>query len=44
MLAWMSEGRLRVEVERTYPLERAAEAAKALEAGGVRGKLVVSPG
>jgi NADPH:quinone reductase-like Zn-dependent oxidoreductase len=37
----VSEGRLRPHVEETYPLERAAEAHERIEAGHVRGKLVL---
>jgi NADPH:quinone reductase-like Zn-dependent oxidoreductase len=35
-------GRLKVHVDRTFPLEDAAQAHERLEAGGVRGKLVLS--
>jgi NADPH:quinone reductase-like Zn-dependent oxidoreductase len=38
----VSEGRLKPQVEATYPLERAAEAHERLEAGHVRGKLVLT--
>jgi NADPH:quinone reductase-like Zn-dependent oxidoreductase len=38
----VAEGRLRPHVEATYPLERAAEAMERLEAGHVRGKLVLT--
>ncbi|MYZ40916.1 MULTISPECIES: zinc-binding dehydrogenase, partial [unclassified Streptomyces] len=34
-------GRLTVRVGATYPLERAADAQRALAAGGTRGKVVV---
>jgi NADPH:quinone reductase-like Zn-dependent oxidoreductase len=36
------EGRLRPHIEETFPLERAAEAHERLEAGHVRGKLVLT--
>ena len=36
------EGRLKPHVEEIFPLERAAEAHERLEAGHVRGKLVLS--
>jgi NADPH:quinone reductase-like Zn-dependent oxidoreductase len=35
------EGALTLRVARTYPMERAADAHRALEAGGVRGRLVL---
>ena len=45
-LAWLAEraaaGRLRVEVQRTFPLSDAAEAHRLLEDGHVRGKLVLT--
>jgi len=40
----VEEGRLRPHVEEVFPLERAAEAHERLEAGHVRGKLVLSVG
>ncbi len=44
-LAWLAElaanGRLRVEVQQTYPLAQAADAHRLLEEGHVRGKLVL---
>ena len=40
----VNEGRLKPHVEATYPLERAAEAHERLEAGHVRGKLVLTIG
>jgi NADPH:quinone reductase-like Zn-dependent oxidoreductase len=40
--ALVGEGRLRVSVERTLPLEQAADAHELLRAGGVRGKIVLS--
>ncbi|MCB2412778.1 NADP-dependent oxidoreductase [Demequina sp. TTPB684] len=39
----IDDGSLRVEVARTYPLEAAADAYRELEAGHVRGKLVITP-
>ncbi|RCW44096.1 NADPH:quinone reductase-like Zn-dependent oxidoreductase [Halopolyspora algeriensis] len=45
-LTWLGEladnGQLRVEVQQTFPLERAAEAHGVLEDGHVRGKLVLT--
>jgi NADPH:quinone reductase-like Zn-dependent oxidoreductase len=38
----VAEGRLRPHVDETYPLERAAEAHERIEAGHVRGKLVLT--
>jgi NADPH:quinone reductase-like Zn-dependent oxidoreductase len=40
----VQEGRLRPHVEETFPLERAAEAHARIEAGHVRGKLVLTIG
>ena len=40
----VQEARLKPHVEEVYPLERAAEAHERLEAGHVRGKLVLSLG
>ncbi len=40
----VQEGRLKPHVEEVFPLERAAEAHERLEAGHVRGKLVLSLG
>jgi NADPH2:quinone reductase len=39
---WIDEGRLRIEVERTFPLERAADAHRLIEEGHTRGKLVLT--
>lgn len=38
----LRDGRLRPVVDRTFPLERAAEAYKALERGGMFGKVILS--
>jgi len=38
----LRDGRLRPVVDRTFPLERAAEAYKALERGGVFGKIILT--
>ncbi len=38
----LRDGRLRPVVDRTFPLERAAEAYKALERGGVLGKVILT--
>jgi NADPH2:quinone reductase len=43
LAALIDEGKVRVEVARTYPLEEAADAYRELEDGHVRGKLVVVP-
>jgi len=40
----VQDGRLKVNVAETYPLERAAEAMERLEGGHVRGKLVLTVG
>jgi len=40
--ALVKGGRLRVELDRTFPLEDAARAHELLESGGVRGKLVLT--
>lgn len=40
----LKDGRLRPVVDRVVPLERAAEAYKALERGGIFGKIVLSAG
>ena len=42
--ARMADDRLELHVAGTYPLEQAAEAHRRLEAGGMRGKLVLIPG
>jgi NADPH2:quinone reductase len=39
---WIDEGRLRIEVERAFPLERAADAHRLIEEGHTRGKLVLT--
>lgn len=47
-LGWLGEladrGQLRVDVQRSFPLEQAAEAHRVLEEGHVRGKLVLTVG
>jgi NADPH2:quinone reductase len=40
---WMEQGKLRVEVSRSLPLEQAAEAHRLIEEGHVQGKLVLLP-
>jgi len=37
------DGRLRVHVQQTFPLDRIADAHRVLEGGGLTGKLVVLP-
>lgn len=39
--AWMAEGKVKPPVTEVYPLDRAADAHRRLEAGGVRGKLLL---
>ena len=41
MVALADSGRLRVEIERTYPLAQAAAAQSRLAEGGVRGKIIL---
>jgi NADPH2:quinone reductase len=43
VLAWIAEGRLRVRVDRTFPLAQAAEAHRALESRQTIGKIVLLP-
>ena len=43
VLGWIAEGRLRVLVDRTYPLEQAAEAHIALASRQTTGKLLLIP-
>jgi len=43
VLEWARAGRLRTRLERTYKLEEAAEAHRAMEAGGAVGKLLLLP-
>jgi NADPH:quinone reductase-like Zn-dependent oxidoreductase len=40
--ALVADGRLKVSLDRTFPLEEAAKAHEVLEGGGVRGKLVLT--
>ncbi len=42
VLRWMDSGQLKIRVDRTYPLEDAAEAHRALEARKTTGKLVLT--
>jgi NADPH:quinone reductase len=41
LAAAVGDGRLRTRVARTLPLEQAAEAHRLVEAGGLRGKVVL---
>jgi NADPH:quinone reductase-like Zn-dependent oxidoreductase len=43
LAALAEEGELRVEIDKTFPLERAAEAHRRLEEGRARGKIVLTP-
>jgi NADPH2:quinone reductase len=44
VLGWMASGRLRVRVDRTFPLAQAADAHRALAGRGTTGKLLLIPG
>ena len=41
-IGWLSEGKLMVEINRSFPLEQAADAHRHLEAGGITGKIVLT--
>jgi len=41
-MAWLASGRIAVHVDRTFPLERGAEAHRHIESGRTTGKLVLS--
>lgn len=43
LVALVADGRLRITVSQTFPLERAADAHRAVESGHVRGKVVIVP-
>ncbi|MGH8792594.1 MAG: NADP-dependent oxidoreductase [Stackebrandtia sp.] len=43
LIGLYSEGKLRVEIAETFPLEQAAAAHRAIETGHVRGKIVLVP-
>jgi NADPH:quinone reductase len=43
VLTWLSEGKLRLRVDRTYPLAEAAEAHRALEGRQTAGKVLMIP-
>ena len=43
LFAWIAAGELDVRIDRTWPLEQAAEAHRYLEAGQTRGKLLLLP-
>lgn len=42
LVRWYSEGRLRISVWKTFPLERAADAHREVETGHVRGKVALT--
>ncbi|QLE72937.1 NADP-dependent oxidoreductase [Streptomyces rectiverticillatus] len=44
LTALYAEGKLRVEVSKTFPLEQAADAHREMETGHVRGKIVITVG
>lgn len=43
-MQWLNDGRLKIHVHDTWPLARVAAAHSALEAGGIRGKIVLKIG
>ena len=43
LFAWMKAGELKVRIGGEYPLEKAADAHRALEGRGTTGKLVLLP-
>ncbi len=43
VLGWLDSGRLSVEIGATYPLERAADAHRDLEARRTTGKVLLAP-
>jgi NADPH2:quinone reductase len=43
VLGWIAEGRLRLRIERTYPLAEAARAHRDLESRRTSGKLLLVP-
>jgi len=44
VLGWISEGKLRLRIDRSYPLSEAAEAHRALEGRHTSGKVLLIPG
>ncbi len=40
---WLSAGKLKVKVDKTYPLQQAAEAHRYMEAGSTKGKVLLIP-
>ena len=42
LMGWLQEGKVRPVVEKTFPLEQAAEAHRSSETGHARGKLVLN--
>ncbi len=43
LFRWVNEGRLRIRIDRTYPMARAADAHRALEGRGTAGKVLLMP-
>ncbi|OUC08250.1 NADPH--quinone reductase, partial [Litorilinea aerophila] len=43
MFGWMAEGRLRVRIDRTFPLAQAADAHRYIEARQTKGKVLLIP-
>jgi NADPH2:quinone reductase len=43
VLSWIAEGKLKMRVERTYPLKDAADAHRALEGRQTAGKIIILP-
>ena len=40
-VSWSPKGRLTLRVAETFPPERAADAQRKMDAGGIRGRLVI---
>jgi NADPH2:quinone reductase len=43
VLGWIAAGRLKVRIDRTFPLAKAAEAQRALASRGTAGKVLLIP-